>query len=74
MAVPTEFTPEAVKSRSPLDKQLYTDFLKSGEPFKSMLESNPWLLPPDPKQPLEWGTGRYWDTTVARKHDYWKKI
>ena len=74
MAVPNEFTQQAVQARSPLDKQLYTDFLRSREPFNSMFESNPWLLPPDLKQPLEWGTGRYWDTTVARKHDYWKKF
>ncbi|MCZ6501018.1 MAG: phytanoyl-CoA dioxygenase family protein [Gammaproteobacteria bacterium] len=74
MSIPLEFTAEEVKARSPREKQLYTDFLKSGEPFKSMLENNPWLLPPDVKKPLEWGTGRYWDTTVARKHDYWKKF
>ena len=24
------------------------------------------------RKPLEWGTGRYWDTTVARKHPYWR--
>jgi hypothetical protein len=72
MAVPHEFTPEVVKDRSPVDEQLYTEFLGCGEPFKSMFESNPWLIPPDYRRPLEWGTGRYWDTTVARKHDYWK--
>jgi ectoine hydroxylase-related dioxygenase (phytanoyl-CoA dioxygenase family) len=72
MTVPIEFGPEDVQSKSPLEKQLFTDFLKSGEPFKSMLENNPWLLPPDTRKPLEWGTGGYWDTTVARKHDYWR--
>jgi len=74
MPVPVEFTPEEVEARSPLDKQLYTAFLKSGQPFKSMLENNPWLSPPDTRKPLEWGTGRYWDTTVARKHEYWKNF
>ena len=74
MSIPLEFTPAEVKARSPQEKQLYTDFLKCGEPFKSMFENNPWLLPPDLKKPLEWGTGRYWDTTVARKHEYWKKF
>lgn len=74
MSIPLEFTPEEVKARSPQEKQLYTDFLKCGEPLKSMLENNPWLLPPDVKKPLEWGSGRYWDTTVARKHEYWKKF
>jgi ectoine hydroxylase-related dioxygenase (phytanoyl-CoA dioxygenase family) len=72
MSLPHEFTQEYVKENSPLDEQLYTGFLKSGEPFKSMYENNPWLLPPDIKKPLEWGGGQYWDTTVARKHEYWK--
>ena len=31
-------------------------------------------MPPDIKKPLEWGTGMYWDTTVGRKHDYWKEF
>jgi hypothetical protein len=38
-----------------------------------MHRNNPWLAPPDMREPLEWGTGRYWDTTVARKHPYWGK-
>ena len=72
MKVPIEFTEEHVEENSPHDKQIYRDFLRSGEPFRSIMENNPWLMPPDIKKPLEWGTGRYWDTTVARKHDYWK--
>lgn len=74
MTIPPEFTPEAVAAASPPEKQLFTEFLKSREPFESMLENNPWLRPPDTSKPLEWGTGRYWDTTVARKHEYWKKF
>jgi ectoine hydroxylase-related dioxygenase (phytanoyl-CoA dioxygenase family) len=31
------------------------------------------MIPPDIKRPLEWGD-HYWDTTVARKHDYWKNF
>ena len=61
-------------AHSPPEAQLYTDFLGSGEPWKSVYRSNPWLLPPDTRKPLEWGTGRYWDTTVARKHPYWKDV
>ena len=72
MKVPNEFTEAVVKANSPREEQLYTDFLHCGEPWKSMYRNNPWLLPPDPRKPLEWGTGMYWDTTVARKHPYWK--
>jgi len=72
MKVPIEFTPDYVESNSPKEKQLYRDFLRSGQPFRSIMENNPWLMPPDIKKPLQWGTERYWDTTVARKHEYWK--
>ena len=65
MKVPNEFTEAVVKANSPREEQLYTDFLRCGEPWKSMYRNNPWLLPPDPRKPLEWGTGMYWDTTVA---------
>ncbi len=72
MKVPSEFTEAAVKANSPLEQQLYSDFIRCGEPWKSIFANNPWLLPPDTRKPLEWGGGRYWDTTVARKHPYWK--
>ena len=74
MKVPIEFTEEYVEENSPHDQQIYRDFLSSGEPFRSIFENNPWLMPPDIKKPLEWGTGMYWDTTVGRKHDYWKEF
>ena len=74
MTVPSEFTADSVKERSPREEQLYSSFLRNRDPFQSVFENNPWLLPPDPRKPLEWGTGRYWDTTVARKHDYWTNI
>ncbi len=72
MSVPIEFTPDYVEENSSRDQHLFRSFLRSGQPFKSIIENNPWLMPPDLSKPLEWGTGRYWDTTVARKHDYWK--
>lgn len=78
MPVPAEFTPEAVQAKSPKEVRLYQNIPGMREPFKSMLESNPWLRPPDVWRPLEWGpppqygAERYWDTTVARKHEYWK--
>ena len=74
MKVPIEFTEEYVEENSPDDQQIYRDFLSSGEPFRSIFKNNPWLMPPDIKKPLEWGTGMYWDTTVGRKHDYWKEF
>ena len=72
MSVPIEFTPDYVEENSSRDQHLFRSFLRSGQPFTSIIENNPWLMPPDLSNPLEWGTGRYWDTTVARKHDYWK--
>ncbi len=74
MSIPYEFQAETVAQWSPEKDQLYTHFNKSGEPYKSMYANNPWLMPPDPKKPLPWGTGAYWDTTVARKHVYWKNF
>lgn len=72
MPVPSEFTPEAVAAASPPEAELYRDFLRSGEPLRSLFADNPWLTPPNLKQPLAWGTGQYWDTTVARKHPHWR--
>ena len=57
MKVPIEFTEEYVEENSPDDQQIYRDFLRSGEPFRSIFKNNPWLMPPDIKKPLEWGTG-----------------
>ncbi len=74
MAVPIEFTPEHVAENSPRDEHLYRSFLRCGEPYKSMLTRNPWLMPPDPRKPLEEGTGGYWETTVGRKHPHWKDV
>ena len=71
-AIPNEFLPEEIETRSPKNEWLFRPFLSSGEPFKSLLENNPWLAPPSLKKPLEWGTGGYWETTVGRKHSYWK--
>lgn len=74
MNVPQEFTPEHVAAHSPAEEQLYRPFVRSGEPWKSLFTNNPWMIPPDPRKALEWGTGGYWDTTVARKHPYWSRV
>lgn len=73
MTVPPQFSAEYVKESSPPEELLYADFLQSYGPYRSMMANNPWLRPPDVTQPLEWGTGRYWDTTVGRKHPYWSQ-
>uniref|UniRef100_A0A7S4PVE6 Fe2OG dioxygenase domain-containing protein n=1 Tax=Alexandrium monilatum TaxID=311494 RepID=A0A7S4PVE6_9DINO len=78
MPVPPEFAPEAVAAASPRGAQLYKGIPGFREPFTSLLANNPWMRPPDPRKPLVWGPPpqfgreRYWDTTVGRKHEYWK--
>ncbi len=74
MTVPEEFSQAFVQAHSQREDELYTGFLRSGEPLRSLYARNPWLAPPDLSAPLVWGTGRYWDTTVARKHPYWSGI
>ncbi|MEM9623835.1 MAG: hypothetical protein AAF993_19490, partial [Pseudomonadota bacterium] len=75
MSIPSEFTPESV-AQAAQDVQdegvLYGDFVTSGEPYRSLLRANPWIAPPKRDKALVWGEGRYYDTTVARKHDYWR--
>jgi ectoine hydroxylase-related dioxygenase (phytanoyl-CoA dioxygenase family) len=66
-----EFTQEYIDKNS-LDKdKLFKQFLDSQEPYTSIFKNNPWLLPPDFKKPLESGD-HFWNTTVGRKHPYWK--
>ena len=74
MTIPTEFTAAHIQANADSSEYLFREFLRSGEPFKSMLANNPWLEPPNLKRPLQWGQGQYWDTTVARKHPYWKEV
>ena len=66
-----EFTESYIENSSPEDKKLFKDFLNSQEPYTSIFKNNPWLKPPDFKKPLQFD-GQYWDTTVGRKHPYWK--
>lgn len=73
MPVPIEFTPEAVEAASGPDAfQPYETFLRSRQPVDSIVESNPWMRTPATKDEIVWGEGRYYDTTVGRKHPYWK--
>ncbi len=72
--VPDEFSVASVEAASVDAFRPYAAFLRSGEPYTSIFLNNPWLLPPKAGAELEWGQGWYYDTTVARKHDYWRNI
>ena len=102
MAIPDEFLPHNVAALSDDDMRLKdAEWFASGEPFRSMHRSNPWLKPPvggngvpamrpdgslterfrcplfEAGQSSEGGglNGTpYYDTTVPRKHDYWKQF
>ena len=71
MAEIKEFTQEYIDKNSPEKDKLFQQFLDSQEPYTSIFKNNPWLLPPDFKKPLESGD-HFWNTTVGRKHSYWK--
>ena len=72
MDIPEEFTSEAVAAASENVTAPYRDFVTSTEPYHSLMKANPWLKPPKRGEELVWGEGRYYDTTVARKHPFWK--
>jgi ectoine hydroxylase-related dioxygenase (phytanoyl-CoA dioxygenase family) len=69
---PAEFTKEAVAAASVEAFAPYKAFHASGEPYRSLIDANPWTRPPNPKGELEWGKGWYYDTTVGRKHPEWR--
>ncbi len=71
--IPVEFTPEVIAAASADAFTPYRPFLASGEPYRSLIRHNPWLRPPAAGSELEWGKGWYYDTTVARKHSYWRE-
>jgi ectoine hydroxylase-related dioxygenase (phytanoyl-CoA dioxygenase family) len=74
MSIPIEFTPEAVAAASKDAVAPYRDFVKSGEPYRSLFRENPWMIAPKRDEALVWGEGRYYDTTVARKHPDWQDV
>ena len=71
MSIPPEFTVEAIAAASKDVESANQTFTTSGEPYRSLMRENPWMLPPKPKETLKWGEGKYYDTTVARKHPDW---
>ena len=72
MRVPEEFTTRSVDANSQDVDAPYKEFLTSGEPYASILKNNPWIRLPAAGADLEWDKGWYYDTTVGRKHPYWK--
>lgn len=76
--IPAEFTAEALaeldREASDGTQPLYAGFHRSGEPYRSLVDNNPWLRPPKADQELEWDAGWYYDTTVARKHPAWADV
>lgn len=72
MGVPVEFTPAGVEEARNTAAPSYQEFHKSGEPYRSMIDNNPWLRVPKAGQELEWGAGWYYDTTIGRLHPDWQ--
>jgi len=73
MSIPSEFTPSAITRASKDARQhTYHEFHTSGEPYRSLIDNNPWLRPPSANKALEWGKGWYYDTTIARLHPEWQ--
>jgi len=72
MSVPREFSAEVLETSAANTITGYREFHRSGEPFRSLIDDNPWLRPPKANEPLEWGAGWYYDTTVARHHPDWR--
>ena len=72
--IPTEFSEKAIVATSDSAATPYRDFVYSREPYQSLYEANPNMRPPKTGERLLWGEGKYYDTTVARKHTYWKDL
>lgn len=72
--IPAEFTPAAVAAAADHSGPSYAAFHNSGEPYRSVIDANPWLRPPNADQELEWGAGWYYDTTVGRLHPDWQEV
>ncbi len=72
--IPTEFSEKAIVAASDSAATPYRDFVHSREPYQSLYEANPNMRPPKTGERLLWGEDKYYDTTVARKHAYWKDL
>lgn len=75
--MPHEFTTEFLENKRDLQNAHYQQVVKNTW-VKDITLKNPNMRPPH--FPLTWGPQpqygyeRYWDTTVARKHEYWKNF
>jgi hypothetical protein len=67
-----QFSQEYIEKNTPKKDMLFKSFLDSQEPYTSIFKNNPWLAPPNFKKPLSKKKVHYWNTTVGRKHPYWK--
>ena len=72
--IPPEFSEEVIAATSDSAATPYRDFVHSREPYQSLYEANPNMRPPKTGERLLWGEDKYYDTTVARKHTYWKDL
>ena len=72
--IPTEFSEKAIVATLDSAATPYRDFVHSRDPYQSLYEANPKMPPPKTRERLLWGEDKYYDTTVARKHAYWKDL
>ena len=73
-SLPPEFSAEAVAEASEHADTPYRDFVDSREPYRSLLQANPWMKTPKVGDSLVWGERNYYDTTVPSEHHYWKNF
>jgi ectoine hydroxylase-related dioxygenase (phytanoyl-CoA dioxygenase family) len=72
--IPPEFSEKVIAATSDSAATPYRNFVHSREPYQSLYEANPDMRPPKTGERLLWGEDKYYDTTVARKHTYWKDL
>ena len=72
--IPTEVSEKEIVATLDSAATPYRDFVHSREPYQSLYEANPNMRPPKTGERLLWGEDKYYDTTVARKHTYWKDL
>ena len=72
--IPPEFSEKVIGATSDSAATPYRNFVHSREPYQSLYEANPNMRPPKTGERLLWGEDKYYDTTVARKHTYWKDL
>ena len=72
--IPPEFSEKVIAATSDSAATPYRNFVHSREPYQSLYEANPNMRPPKTGERLLWGEDKYYDTTVARKHAYWKDL